>query len=85
MRGHGGQDSRGQKKSSFPRERRLQKKPGSLGLGLSGLVLAQHNRLQLSGEGSHSSHGFQIPVNLGLGDMVFSERKEIQVWASERP
>lgn len=45
LRGHGGQDSRGWKGSSLPRGRREQKKPNSLGLGLSGLVLVQHSRL----------------------------------------
>lgn len=45
----------------------------SLGLGLSLLGLAQHNRLKLSGEGSRDP---QIPINFGLGDMVFLERKE---------
>ena len=44
----------------------------SLGLGLSLLGLAQHNRLKLSGEGSRDP---QIPINFGLGDMVL-ERKE---------
>lgn len=54
----------------------------SLGLVLSVLGLAQHSRLKPSGEGSHDP---QSPVNLGLGDMGFSERKKIEVWASEGP
>lgn len=72
LRGRGGQDSRGWKGSSLPRGRREQKKPSSLGPGLSVLGLAQHSRLKLSEEGSHD---LQIPVNLGLGDMVLLERR----------
>ena len=50
-----------------------------LGLGLCFLGLAQHGRLKLSREESHDP---QIPENLELGDMVFSERKKIELWAT---
>lgn len=65
--------------SSLLRGRSERKKPSSLALGLSLPVLDQHSRFKLSGEGSRDP---QIPVNLGLGDIVFSERKEMEVWGS---
>lgn len=65
--------------SSLPSGRREQRKPSALSLGLSLLSLARHNRFKLSREGPHDP---QIPKNLGLGDLVFSERKEIEVWTS---
>lgn len=68
--------------SASPRGRRADAQlPGSG----SGSVLpgsGQHSRLRLSGAGSYDH---QVPINLGLGDMFFSERKEMEVWASERP
>ena len=61
-----------------PGEKRAEK-THPLSLGLCFLGLAQHSRLNLSKEESHDP---QIPENLELGDMVFSERKEIELWAT---
>lgn len=53
--------------------------PGSRSVHLG---VVQHSRLKPSREGFHDP---QIPVNLEVGDMVFLERKEIEIWASEGP
>lgn len=70
--------------SASPRGRRAEAQlPGS-GSGFGSVLpgSGQHRRLKLSGAGSYDP---QVSINLGLGDMVFSERKEMEVWASEGP
>lgn len=75
LRSHGGRDSRW-----WEEEVQYLEGEGQLpGLGLSFLGLAQHSRLKLSGEGSYDP---QIPTDHGLDNIVFSERKEVEVGTS---
>lgn len=68
----------GRREFSAQRERRMEE----VQLPWSGSVLAGSgpaHRLKVSGEDSCDP---QIPITFGLGDIVFSERKEMEVWAS---